>query len=142
MKDDQFKTPYSPQSLITLFLYNVFYDELDKAVKSNDKQLDYLTKLNQLGPFAYALNLALSQGCISQEKRQDFIPIGKTEGQSGPLGMFSQCHLLFKGAVIKENTIFAWHTEIGEHVRLPGVTVCQMSLLRSLDHALFSGTGN
>lgn len=37
MTDDQFRTPYSPQCLITLFLYNIFYDELDKAVKSNDK---------------------------------------------------------------------------------------------------------
>jgi len=72
-------------------------------------------------------------GNISDGKRPDAMLTGYSQGMSGPLSKYTECQLMFKGALITDATFQRWEEKIGEVVSLPGLTSMQWSLEATLD---------
>ena len=109
-----------------------FYADLNKAIINMDE-----SKINTLGPFAKALFWIVFRSWESEKVRDDAIRYGLNNGFGGenPLGFFSECFLLFKGAVMKKEWLYDWYkrSNSDESVTLQGKTWTSKSMFTALE---------
>lgn len=101
---EKYTDPESKGVRIILWLFTIepsLYADLNDALIRMDTRKE---KIRQLGPFARAVELILNFAGLNRSKK---ILYG-VEEENQSLGAFSQCFLLFRGAVMSNNSIMQW----------------------------------
>ena len=128
--DLDLSNPYSGVTCWVLYLYSMelgsppLYMELNRACRQMD-----LTKLPQLGPFAYALSCVCRWG-DSKKKKADKILHGSTiwKGLTG-------CFLLWRGASMKQVWIQPYLDNVGKVVHPAGSNSYSRNLTVALGYS-------
>ena len=101
------RDPTNPATVLILWFMTIeppFYACLSKECLSSDP-----VNIDRLGPFAFALELILSN---AEKNRFNTIKPGKNIGIKGALGSFQGSYLLFKGAFLTSEQLEDWRSAI------------------------------